>query len=94
MRAEGSHADPNPRHRAEGAIGRDYFNIAKNQCGRIDAGRTAGTGELARAVDLDLLLRSKRNSAIDYRTVIDIRNFCASDPTYDVLRHNAWIRVS
>jgi hypothetical protein len=69
-----------------------YFSITKNECGHIRAGdEKARTGELADVVDLDLSLRSKRNSATEFRQVIDIRNFCAADPAYDIWRHNAWI---
>jgi hypothetical protein len=53
--------------------------------------RKARAGELARVVDLDLSLRSRRTSEAEFHQVIDIRNFCAADPAYDIWRHNAWI---
>jgi hypothetical protein len=67
-----------------------YFNIAKNQCENIEAGnRRAPAG----VVDLDLSLRSKRNSAANYQQIIDIERFCATGPSYDVWRHNPWIQL-
>ena len=66
-----------------------YFAIAKNQCARIEARDAIVAG----AVDLALVLRSKRNTAAGYHTVIDIQDFCASDPRYNVFRHNTWIQV-
>lgn len=72
-----------------------YFNTAKNTCRHIAAdGETARSRTLAGVVDLDLTLRSKRNSAADYRPVIDISRFCASNPTYDMWRHNGWILLT
>jgi hypothetical protein len=66
-----------------------YFAIAKNQCAHIEAQGAKPGG----AVDLDLMLRSKRTTAPEYHAVIDIANFCASDPRYNIFRHNAWIRI-
>jgi hypothetical protein len=68
-----------------------YFNIARNQCAHIAANDTS---RLEGVVDLDLSLRSKRNSATEYQQIIDIRKFCAADPSYDVWRHNPWIRLT
>jgi hypothetical protein len=71
-----------------------YFAIAKNECAHIAAGSSSGGDTMpAGAIDLDLMLRSKRNTGAEYHTVIDIRNFCASDPRYNVFRHNAWIQL-
>jgi hypothetical protein len=58
-----------------------YFDIATNACRRLPG----------HVVDLDLLLRSRHSIDPVYRTVIDITNFCAASPTYDMWRHNAWI---
>jgi hypothetical protein len=44
-------------------------------------------------VDLDVSLRSKRNSDAACHQVVDIPNFCAANPSYDMWRHNAWIRL-
>jgi len=68
-----------------------YFDLAKNECARIAAADTAD-GARPAAVDLDLELRSKRNSAADYRPVIDVSRFCALDLHYDMWRHNVWIQ--
>lgn len=58
-----------------------FFNLAKNACRR----RTADV------VDLDLSLRSRHSSQAESRPTIDVKGFCAADPTYDIWRHNAWI---
>jgi hypothetical protein len=58
-----------------------FFDIAKNTCRQPPA----------QVVDLDLTLRSKHSTDPEYRTVIDIKNFCVANPTYDMWRHNAWI---
>ena len=72
-----------------------YFNMAKNECRRISSGEPSRrAGPLGRVVDLDLSLRSKRNSEREYRDVIRIEGFCAADPSYDMWRHNGWIQVS
>jgi hypothetical protein len=69
-----------------------YFSVAKNECGHLRSrDAKARTGELARVIDLDLSLRSRRNSEAEFHQVIDIRNFCAAGPHYDMWRHNAWI---
>jgi hypothetical protein len=58
-----------------------YFDIAKNAC------RERWHG----VVDVDLDLRSRHSREPEYHQTIDIRNFCAANPTYDMWRHNAWI---
>jgi hypothetical protein len=58
-----------------------FFDIAKNTCRQPPA----------QVVDLDLTLRSRHSTDPEYRTVIDIKNFCVTNPTYDMWRHNAWI---
>jgi hypothetical protein len=58
-----------------------YFDIAKNAC------RARPT----HVVDFELHLRSKHASDAAYQDVIDIGDFCAANPTYDMWRHNAWI---
>ena len=71
-----------------------YFAIAKNQCEHIAAvGSSARSATLAGVTGLDLKLRSRLNTETEYHTVIDINDFCASNPSYDVFRHNAWIQV-
>jgi hypothetical protein len=57
------------------------FDLAKNRCRRRPAG----------VIDFDVSLRSRRTSEPEYRQTIDVRNFCAANPTYDTWRHNAWI---
>lgn len=58
-----------------------YYAIARNACARSPA------------ADFDLSLRSKRNSSGGYTQVLDIRNFCATQPRYTLWRHNEWIGV-
>jgi hypothetical protein len=58
-----------------------FFDIAKNNCRR----------RLPGVVDLDLSLRSRHSADPEYHQTIDIRNFCATNPTYDMWRHNTWI---
>jgi hypothetical protein len=58
-----------------------FFDLAKNSCRLRQAG----------VVDLDLSLRSKHSSDAAYRQTIDIKGFCAANPTYDMWRHNEWI---
>jgi hypothetical protein len=68
-----------------------YYAIARNQCERIARGDSGAAGVDAAIVDLDVRLRSKRNSSPDYQQVFDIRNFCTARPRYSMVRHNAWI---
>ena len=70
-----------------------YFALAKNRCEDIAAQGRTDDPDLGGVVDLDVSLRSKRNSAADYHQVIDLRQFCAQNPSYDMLRHNAWLNV-
>jgi hypothetical protein len=58
-----------------------YYAIARNACARSPG------------ADFDLSLRSKRNSSVDYTQVINVRNFCATQPRYTLWRHNGWIGV-
>ncbi len=67
-----------------------YYAIARNECARLDAGGPMSSGP---AVDFDVSLRSKRNSASHYTQVLDVRNFCAAPPHYALWRHNDWIAV-
>jgi hypothetical protein len=57
------------------------FDVAKNRCRQRPHG----------VIDFDVSLRSRRTSEPEYRQTIDVRNFCAANPTYDTWRHNAWI---
>jgi len=59
-----------------------FFNLAKNRC----------RGRGSDVVDLDLSLRSRHSSEPQFRETIDVEQFCAADPTYDMWRHNEWIR--
>jgi hypothetical protein len=59
-----------------------FFDLARNACRR----------RAANFVDLDLSLRSKHSSEPAYRQTIDLKGFCAADPTYHMWRHNEWIR--
>ena len=66
-----------------------YYAIVRNACTHLgERGRTPSGGA---AVDVDLLLRSKRVSSRDYTQVLDIQRFCASPPSYALWRHNDWI---
>ena len=58
-----------------------FFDLAKNACRR----------RAPEVVDLDLSLRSRHSSEVEYQSIIDVKGFCAADPTYDMWRHNAWI---
>jgi len=65
-----------------------YFDLAKNWCRALgQAQRRPQNG----AVDVDLRLRSKHTSEASYHPIIDVAGFCAANPRYDMLRHNAWI---
>jgi hypothetical protein len=59
-----------------------FFDLAKNACRR----------RASNVVDLDLSLRSRHSAEPEYRQTIDVKGFCAADPTYDMWRHNEWIR--
>ena len=59
-----------------------FFNLAKNSC------RRRGPNIL----DLDLRLRARHSSDPELRQVLDVKQFCAADPTYDMWRHNGWIQ--
>ena len=40
----------------------------------------------------DPFLEIAARPASEYRDVIDIRDFCAANPSYDMWRHNDWIQ--
>jgi hypothetical protein len=63
-----------------------YFNVGRGLCRQGIAN--------GRWTEIDLLLRSRRSTETDVRTVVDIEGFCATNPTYDLWRPNAWIRKS
>lgn len=69
-----------PRIRCDPAV---YFSIARRNCWerRDDPAFD----------DLDLLLQSRRQTEAEMRTVVDIRSFCAEEPTYRMLWPNRWI---
>lgn len=60
-----------------------YFDLARNTCRSLPP----------RVVDVDLALRSKHTGEPAYRAVIDVAGFCAASPSYEMWRHNAWIRT-
>ena len=64
-----------------------YYALARNACARIAASPTAA------AADFDVSLRSRRSSSVEYTDVLDVRNFCATQPRYAMWRHNDWIGV-
>jgi hypothetical protein len=61
-----------------------HFNLARAFCRE---GAASG-----RWTEVDLSLRARRTSGTALRSVIDLVGFCAANPTYDVWRHNAWIK--
>ena len=61
-----------------------HFNIARAFC-REGAASSGWT-------DLDLSLRSRRLTEATLRPVVQIDRFCEANPTYDLWRHNAWIK--
>jgi hypothetical protein len=63
-----------------------YFGIARALCREL--------GRRHDFSDLDLLLRSRHSRDPTYTDVVDIADFCRSDTTYDLYRHNAWIRTN
>ena len=63
-----------------------YYAIARNECSRLAASNVTDR-------DFDVSLRSKRNSSVAYTQVLDLRNFCATQPRYKLFRHNEWIGV-
>ncbi len=60
-----------------------YFNRARYLCSlrRPDQGFS----------DFDLFLNSKRSSEAQFHSIVKLENFCATDPHYDLWRHNPWI---
>lgn len=70
-----------PRMRCDPAV---YFSIARRACWerRHDAS----------FIDLNLLLESRRRTAEQLQTVVDIRGFCQQSPSYRMLQPNDWIR--
>ncbi len=61
-----------------------YLSLGNNLCRRL-----ASDPDFA---DLDLVLRARRTREPELRTVVAIDGFCRARPTYDLWRHNAWIR--
>lgn len=61
-----------------------FFNRAHTLC------RSRERGEVF--VDFDLYLNSKKRSDPEMRPVIALENFCETNPTYDIWRHNGWIK--
>lgn len=89
-------------HRADGTtveVTLTGNTIARIACDPIIvAGRARnicrGTSRLATgAVELDLLLTSRRGLATEMETVIDLPGFCARDIRYNPFGRNWWIRV-
>jgi hypothetical protein len=70
-----------------------YFNIAKNRCVRLREGRQLVANAVRDVMDLDLSLWAKRNSEPLFHQIVEVERFCSADPSYDVLRHNSWIRT-
>lgn len=60
-----------------------YFEASKFDCLR-------GRDDLP-SPDFDLTIRSRRHGEPEFRTVASIPNFCSSNPTYSMVRHNEWI---
>lgn len=72
----GLRPDLAPRERCDPWV---YHSIASRLC------------ETPEVSDLDLLLRSRRRSERELRTVVDLRGFCSQAPSYSPFWHNAWI---
>ena len=60
-----------------------YFDLAQANCRKY--------AQDERFVDFDLHLRSRRTSDDEFRTVIDVKNFCSANLHYDMWRPNSWI---
>lgn len=75
-----------------------YFDLGKNACRALRHDQSAprlSTGARANGVvDLDMRLRSKHTVEPAYHQVIDVTDFCAANPTYEMWRHNAWIQTA
>ena len=88
-RADGSRLPRNLRLHGEARTACDPIVIhgfARNLCRERDAGRLE-------FVDLDVHLLSRRASASEMHTVIDLPEFCAHLPRYRLFGHNEWIRT-
>jgi len=62
-----------------------YFELARGLCRSNELNPRFG--------DIDIRLTSRKQGQADYRTVVAIDSFCAAHPSYDLLRHNAWIQA-
>jgi len=62
-----------------------YLSAGRDLCRRSRAARPDFT-------DLDVFLESRRRTDRSFRPVIDHKDFCSRTPTYDLWRHNVWIR--
>lgn len=89
-------------HRADGStaqVSLTGYTIARIACDPIIvAGRARnicrGTSRLATgAVELDLLLTSRRGLATEMDTVINLPGFCARDIRYNPFGRNSWILI-
>jgi hypothetical protein len=59
---------------------------ARNLCARL--------GRPGAPANLHVVLRARRSTEPDLRTVIDLPSFCALDLHYDPFRHNDWIHLA
>jgi hypothetical protein len=59
-----------------------YYNAARNAC----------RGGLDGALTLDLVMRSKRRTDLDYTTIIDVVDFCGRVDDYVVAGNNWWMK--
>jgi hypothetical protein len=62
-----------------------YLSLANALCRRY--------GSRPDFIDLDLVLLARRASEPELRTLVDVEGFCDARPTYDLWRHNPWIRT-
>lgn len=69
-----------PRIRCDPAA---YFSIARRTCWERRGDDTF--------IDVDFVLRSRRQTTAQLRTVVDVRGFCSQSPSYRMLRPNRWI---
>lgn len=62
------------------------FGRARNLCARLS--------RPGAPANLHVVLRARRSTESDLRTVIDLPSFCARDLHYDSFRHNDWIQLA
>lgn len=74
--------DVGPRIRCDPLL---YWNVGRSICQNY--------AEDPSFLKLEMVVYTKRTSDVNYKLLVNERDFCKSNPQYSIFKHNSWIRA-